>query len=491
MKECFVLVLLLFLCNSAYSQIKDVYIPYRNGDKWGFMDTEHNVIIKPEYQKSLFYKAGLFFVGLKKRRGVLNKNNEFILECKYNSVHPYGQMLLAVDNNNESILFDRNGDKILKADQKLHRLANDTLLIVEVSNKKIGILYINQENFGEKKWLIDTIYSELTYQGNKKFQGMLGDTIYNYEIKGTEIIKLEKHRKKVEVKVEKEEQDEPVFEDLSFDSDYVPKKRKAQKHKELLTGRLKGIPAFSNNLVAEFKLKEEDGTWKVIRQDTLHKKYKRVRMINKSMEYKSKRDSAIWEDKKIRSMNLAVVRDSSGLEGVIDVFGEVLPCEFEEIYAAILPYYYFETQTKRRKYRPYYICAKNNKWGIVNEFGKVEVDFKYESIKTHLPFFTFDMRKGIVCIKDGKYGVINLKDEILVPFEMDRIEAGQYIKFLRLEKDGKHGLFDGKYFCKPVYPAKLDKMQVFNGYPVIVLSDEKWRLLGYGDFEGRKFIKEN
>src|ERR1044072_8009777 len=52
------LILFIFLAARSFSQALPQLIPYRDGDKWGYADSNGKVVIEPQWQKVFFFSGG-------------------------------------------------------------------------------------------------------------------------------------------------------------------------------------------------------------------------------------------------------------------------------------------------------------------------------------------------------------------------------------------------------------------------------------------------
>uniref|UniRef100_UPI0025BF270B WG repeat-containing protein n=1 Tax=Cetobacterium sp. TaxID=2071632 RepID=UPI0025BF270B len=66
--------------------------------------------------------------------------------------------------------------------------------------------------------------------------------------------------------------------------------------------------------------------------------------------------------------------------------------------------------------RDRFFVNKNGKWGIINKFRKIIIDYEYEDIRG------LDKNKYIVK-KNGKWGIINKDNEIKIPIKYENIKT--------------------------------------------------------------------
>lgn len=94
--------------------------------------------------------------------------------------------------------------------------------------------------------------------------------------------------------------------------------------------------------------------------------------------------------------------------------------------------YYFDSLLNRRDESPIdsglIEAAKNEKYGFVDTYGNVKIDFKYSFV------FPFKAGKAIVEM-NGKFGVIDKWDNILIPFNYNDIEILDNGSIILLNED--------------------------------------------------------
>lgn len=131
----------------------------------------------------------------------------------------------------------------------------------------------------------------------------------------------------------------------------------------------------------------------------------------------------------------------------------------------------------------------NNRFGIVNKYGKIILPFQYESVKiVHKDLF--------IVKKEGKYGVINQKTDLVIPFEYDEIYTS-YFETFYCKKGGKVGVinFQGKIIipCKKYEDIVINKdyqSYVFYNRVHRYQKHPKYSNFGLMDRNGKIILKE-
>ncbi len=478
----FLIMICLFPVTNGNAQ--DLLIPYRDGDKWGYADTSHNIVITPAFDKVITSgsRNGLFIVQNELKSGVVNLENELIVDTEFRWIGIH-QKYIRAQTEYGFELYTHEGKPILEDQHYLDGGINDSLIIVGVTNEKVGLLQL--DNNRPKRWLLDSIYSSLSYNHTKnEITGFRNDTSYLFALDGIKITKMN------EVIGEKNliKEEEPVFVDMSFEDGYVEKKNK-RKFVPFFEYTLKRCNILDYQyLIVELTKISEYGK-EILSRDTLETPYSTIKINSKPridgsrvrLRSLSEYERLLWENERKGFRSYAIVTDTIGLKGIVDGEGNyILDCEYEDIYSGGLRH-----ATDSLKHFKTYVCSKNGKFGLVGKGNKTILDFEYEAIKR----YNYDIHQGIVCVKNGKYGIVSLDREIIIPFEMDFIGKGQNGKSFLLEKNKKYGAFDGTNTCAPIYDSSAFTIKYFEKYPVLAFIKNR-EIIGYGDFQGREFYKD-
>lgn len=103
---------------------------------------------------------------------------------------------------------------------------------------------------------------------------------------------------------------------------------------------------------------------------------------------------------------------------------------------------------------PLKVC-RNGKWGFLDAEGDVKIPLKYDKIGV---FADYDEKRLAIVLAEGKYGLINDEGEVVVPIIYDNIDEFKFYDKTWTsiaEKNGKFGLIDyeGNTILPFIYPA--------------------------------------
>lgn len=129
--------------------------------------------------------------------------------------------------------------------------------------------------------------------------------------------------------------------------------------------------------------------------------------------------------------------------------------------------------------KDYCVMRKNCKWGILNNKGKVVIDFKYDN-EIDMVYYELDQTYYIINL-DGKEGLLDSNSNVVIEPKFDRIiKSGD--KYWLCEIGGKCLLKDcnGKTILKKEY----DSIRAYNKY----FSVMKGNLSGLLDINGKTIL---
>lgn len=113
--------------------------------------------------------------------------------------------------------------------------------------------------------------------------------------------------------------------------------------------------------------------------------------------------------------------------------------------------------------RDRFFVKKNGKWGIINKFRKIIIDYEYEDIRE------LDKNKYIVQ-KNGKWGIIGKDNEIEIPIKYENIKTiGNKIFLINTEN-------------VEIITKSLKKIETFNGENINILNEEGYLIKKEGEF---------
>jgi len=80
MKNKFLLILFLV---KSFSSLAQLLIPFKYGNKWGYINENKEIVIKPQFDEADFFNGAIARVRNDYRFGVIDKQGKLIHECKY------------------------------------------------------------------------------------------------------------------------------------------------------------------------------------------------------------------------------------------------------------------------------------------------------------------------------------------------------------------------------------------------------------------------
>ncbi|MEE9438824.1 MAG: WG repeat-containing protein [Saprospiraceae bacterium] len=117
MKKIQILILSIFISCSIANEIRnDVsyddkeLIPFQSNTKWGFVDTEKNILIKSMYDSVGFFYNGIAKVKVGGNYGLIRNDNSYLIKPRYQKVGEFYNNFSRITINGESNYIDSNGD---------------------------------------------------------------------------------------------------------------------------------------------------------------------------------------------------------------------------------------------------------------------------------------------------------------------------------------------------------------------------------------------
>ncbi len=79
----------------------EILVPYRKGNKWGYMSIKNVMLVKPQYQEAYPFIAGLASVKRKNKYGFINKSGEAVIGFRFDSAKDFyrGRALVGNDDS--------------------------------------------------------------------------------------------------------------------------------------------------------------------------------------------------------------------------------------------------------------------------------------------------------------------------------------------------------------------------------------------------------
>jgi hypothetical protein len=168
MRKKYLLFIFLISCLSCFSQQfrKAGLIPYRKGDKWGYADTNANIVIKPQFDSISFFNGkGLAVVRKKKMLQVIKANGEIVFSVKA-SIND-----IDILDSNYLQLYNSKSGQLWVQGLKRGKIEKAGFSFVGYSDEK-RVAMFNSENFNpslysmvQHQWLDGTEFYPDYYRG--------------------------------------------------------------------------------------------------------------------------------------------------------------------------------------------------------------------------------------------------------------------------------------------------------------------------------------
>jgi len=412
------------------AQSDDVYIPYRSDDKWGFSDTEKNIIVKPRFDEVIRFKNGFFFVNENGKSGLVDLADEMVLECKYEYLDVSKSSIVIRDNNRYRLL-DFDGRDVFNEEFSQLSISsiNERLVTITTLSKNCGLVLLDETHKKVEKVLMDTIYSYINHNMLPNISALSKDEseIIELQFDGSEVTQLSS--------------EETEEEEVGFMDQKIQKGSNEADAQPSWICSLKSIESDGNKQLVLVKETASVRYKKRNLTDTLHYLFKDVKIVsnpNFKSKFIAKIDSSLWKESKGKTKSIAIVTD------------------------------------------------ENNKRGLVNGDGKLIISCQYDEMKLNrllrtgqIPYFDVSL--------DGKKGIINLSNDIVVPVQMDQLQYDRSSVSYVVKKGGLNGILTQKNYCPPHFKEKIKGVDyIANTYFVVKLVDENDKFLGYGNDEGVK-----
>lgn len=162
-----------------------VRLPFKMGEKYGFMDEFGAIVIGPKFDQAYFFSGNACVVGINGKMGAINKKGDFIVSPDYAKVS-FCDGFINVHNPGRSYLFDLNGNLLFQADVDEIRDGFVDLMAVQKNDKwgyinkvgevKIPFTYIMAFPFGKKN------FAEVNVDGNLGIIDKKGQTVITPQV---------------------------------------------------------------------------------------------------------------------------------------------------------------------------------------------------------------------------------------------------------------------------------------------------------------------
>lgn len=417
MKQTIFYLLLLF------TQLLLAQMPVKQAQKWGFMGQNAKMLISPQYEDVTLFSKNIAGVKDKGKWGLINHSGQWLATARHENItlSEQGAVLFA---NDSSFIFDINGNMLFAKDYNVvwrtdkaicFEGQNADVFLTDVSGKRLKDIYFQAtQKPSENKIAMQVENNKWSYfyeTGNLAFKGTFHET-------------------------------KPFHEGLA-----------AVANEGEYNAGLWGFINSQGEQVIDFQFEKAFSFSQGLALVKKNGMYGYIDKTGKTIipfEYLEGKDF---------HANFARVQKTDKWT-YIDVKGN----EFSEKYDYVLD---FSENIG--------LIFKQNKWGAVNEQGKMVIPCMYDRI--------YPFKEGFAAaMKDGKMGYLNKNGEVALPFEYDLcddFEKGQAI----VRKNGLYGTINTSGIAQ--IPFSFEEIDIQNGTLTQIEIQERW---GYIDAEGNTQI---
>jgi WG containing repeat len=158
MKKLFLL-LFLFYVSISFAQTRYL-IPYRNGDLWGYADTNRHIVISPKYDEATIYFHGYATIAKGKLYGVINSKGKEIIPPQYNGyIEPWNDYLAVSRGKNTGIIHLHTGKVILPLSYLNISAVIGNIFIINGHDQVKGLF-----DAASRKWLLGKEYEDISWE---------------------------------------------------------------------------------------------------------------------------------------------------------------------------------------------------------------------------------------------------------------------------------------------------------------------------------------
>lgn len=118
-------------------------LKFDKDNKFGFVDTNGNIVIEPQFDDISEFSEGLAAVKLNNYWGYINKSGKIVIKCRFEKAKDFKQGLAPVKVFGQWGFIDKKGKLVIKGQYRLAYCFSDGL--AAVAYEKTGIGYINKK----------------------------------------------------------------------------------------------------------------------------------------------------------------------------------------------------------------------------------------------------------------------------------------------------------------------------------------------------------
>ncbi|MEO7266118.1 MAG: WG repeat-containing protein [Ferruginibacter sp.] len=175
-KKTFLLAVILCLGAGVFAQTDWTLIPYRQGNKWGYVSENKEVVFAPRYSEASWFSSGYAPVKVGAKWGYINRSGKMVIPAKFTSAKPFRKGYVPNGSN--------SGDSILFAAVTLNNTGYEQCI-----NTKGQVMRkcpaIPENSVAENRIPVATITTKKTYNLPNN-SGLFDKIIDDYKIEGSD-----------------------------------------------------------------------------------------------------------------------------------------------------------------------------------------------------------------------------------------------------------------------------------------------------------------
>ncbi len=161
---------------NVFAQTDWTLVPFRQGDKWGYVSENKEVVLAPKYREASWFSGGFAPVKVGTKWGYINRAGKMVIPAKYTSAKPFRKGYVPTGTN--------SGDSLLFAAVTLNNTGYEQCI-----NTKGQVMSkcpaIPENSVAENRIPVATITTQKTYNLPNS-SGLFDKIIDDYKIEGSD-----------------------------------------------------------------------------------------------------------------------------------------------------------------------------------------------------------------------------------------------------------------------------------------------------------------
>ncbi len=143
----------------AVNMFNDGLVPYRSGEKYGYLDMNGDSVINPQFDSVSDFSEGLACVGIKSgddiKYGYIDTSGNYIIDTQYDSAYDFIDGIAFVATGDYWGVIDREGKYIINpqyTDSQIEYVGNGMFLILDSSGDYANLTDLNGNKISETRF---------------------------------------------------------------------------------------------------------------------------------------------------------------------------------------------------------------------------------------------------------------------------------------------------------------------------------------------------